>query len=313
MTQRSTSRVQLWAIVVLLGAGLGITAFLFSRQTGSTVAVPETTTTTTSVPTTTTAPSTTTTVAETTTTATTIPVRDPNTVPGFTVGQPWGTTVGLTMFRGNPTRTYYGAGDVSNQPHVDWTYPDSPMCGTSSVGSETSVWCGSGWTGQPVVWERPDGVTEVIFGAYDKAVHFVDAATGTDLRPKFQTGDIIKGSVTLDPDGYPLLYFGSRDNKVRIVALDRDVPTLLWSMDANEVNGIWNNDWDSNPVVVDDIMYEGGENSWVFGVVLNRGYGDDGLVTVDPEKVLQMPGYTDEEISHSGTNVSIESSVAVFD
>jgi len=153
----------------------------------------------------------------------------------------------------------------------------------------------------------------VIFGAYDRAVHFVDADSGTDLRPKFPTGDIIKGSVTLDPDGFPLLYFGSRDNKVRVVALDREVPTLLWSMDANEVNGIWNNDWDSNPVIVDDIMYEGGENGWFFAVELNRSYGSDGLVTVDPEKVFQMPGYNDELISKSGRNVSIESSVAVFE
>ncbi len=79
------------------------------------------------------------------------------------------------------------------------------MCGSSSVGGVSSQWCGSGWTGQPVVWERPDGITEVIFGAYDKAVHFLDADTGEELRPSFLTGDIIKGSVTLDPDGFPLL------------------------------------------------------------------------------------------------------------
>jgi hypothetical protein len=220
---------------------------------------------------------------------------------------------GLTMFRGNPTRTFYGEGDVSSEPDVLWRYPESPMCSTSSAGGETKVWCGSGWTGQPVVWDRPDGLTEVIFGAYDRAVHFVDAETGQDLRPKFVTGDIIKGSVTLDPDGFPLLYFGSRDNKVRVVALDRDVPTLLWSMDASEVNGIWNNDWDSNPVIVDDIMYEGGENGWFFAVELNRSYAADGLVTVAPEKVLQMPGYNDDLLSKSGRNVSIESSVAVFE
>lgn len=217
------------------------------------------------------------------------------------------------MFRGNPTRTYFGSAAVNVEPSVQWRYPESAMCSTSSVGGESKVWCGTGWTGQPVVWERPDGKTEVIFGAYDRSVHFVDADTGTDLRPPFPTGDIIKGSVTLDPDGYPLLYFGSRDNKLRIVALDRDVPTLLWSMDANEVSGIWNNDWDSNPMIIDDVMYEGGENGWFFAIGLHRGYGDEGLVSVDPEKLVQFPGYNDDLLAKSGRNVSIESSLVAFD
>ncbi len=311
--EQGSSKLQVVAIGGLLVGGLAFSFYFFNRNEPVIVS---TETTTSSVETT--IPSTTSTTGPTTSTAlttttTTIPERQPNTVPGHTVGEPWGTVAGLTMFRGNPTRTYYGDGDVSSEPEVLWRYPESPMCSTSSAGGETKVWCGSGWTGQPVVWERPDGATEVIFGAYDRAVHFVDAETGQDLRPKFPTGDIIKGSVTLDPDGYPLLYFGSRDNKVRVVALDRDTPTLLWSMDANEVNGIWNNDWDSNPVIVDDIMYEGGENGWFFAVELNRSYDADGLVAVAPEKVLQMAGYDEELLSKSGRNVSIESSVAVFE
>ena len=246
-------------------------------------------------------------------TTTTLPLRPDGVVPSWTVGQPWGTTPGLTMFRGNPTRTYYGSGPIGGQPRELWRYPDSPMCSTSSVAGESTVWCGMGWTGQPVVYERPDGVTELIFGAYDRAVHFVDAETGTELRQPFVTGDIIKGSVTLDPDGYPLLYFGSRDNKLRVLALDRDEPEELWSLDANEVNGIWNNDWDGNPVIVDDILYEGGENGWFFAYELNRAIRTDGLVSVDPQRLFAMPGYDDDLISRSGRNVSIESSVAVFD
>src|SRR5688572_15061825 len=132
------------------------------------------------------------------TTTTTAPPQDrePGTVPGFTVGRPWGTTVGMTMFRGNPTRTFYGSGPVPDSPTVAWRYPDEHMCSRSSGGGVSGIWCGMGWTGQPAVWQRPDGVTELICGAYDCAVHFVDAATGQDLRPEFQTGDSIKGSVS---------------------------------------------------------------------------------------------------------------------
>ncbi len=248
------------------------------------------------------------------TTTTTLPERPADVVPDWTVGKPWGEVEGLTMFRGNPTRTWYGVGPVPEDPENLWSYPESGgLCGQSTVGGETTTWCGTGWTGQPVVWERPDGVTEVIFGAYDHSVHFLDAETGQPTRPAFLTGDIIKGSVTLDPDGFPILYTGSRDNKLRAIALDRERPTELWALDANVVSGVWNNDWDGNPVIIDDILYEGGENSWFFAVRLNRGYDGDGLVTVDPEILVAVPGYTDELISRVGRNVSIESSVAVYE
>ena len=135
------------------------------------------------------------------------------------------------------------------------------------------------------MWEHENGSTEIIFGAYDRTVHFVDSQTGKDVRPSFLTGDLIKGSVTLDPDGYPLLYFGSRDNKLRIVALDQDIPTELWALDADAVKGKWNNDWDGNPLVMDGLLFEGGENGWFFIYELNRSYVD-GKVAVAPKLLL---------------------------
>jgi outer membrane protein assembly factor BamB len=247
------------------------------------------------------------------TTTTTLPPRPEGTVPASTVGRPWGSVAGVTMFRGNPTRTYYGSGPIPEPATVAWRYPEEPMCGTSSVGGEASLWCGTGWTGQPAVWVRPDGVTEVVFGAYDKAVHFLDAATGRPTRPRFEVGDLIKGSVTIDPDGYPLIYFGSRDNRLRVVALDREIPSELWALNANSVNGVWNNDWDGNPAIIDDVMYEGGENGWFFAVKLNRDIDEEGFVTVDPTVVFETPGYTPELRSRVGNNVSIENSVALYE
>ncbi len=242
----------------------------------------------------------------------TIP-EDPRLVAPASVGRPWGEVEGITMFRGNPTRTWYGTGPLPDTGLEQvWRYPDRPMCSRSRSGGETRTWCGTGWTGQPVVWERPDGVTEVIVGAYDRAVHFIDADTGEALRPPFETGDLIKGSVTLDPDGFPLIYFGSRDNKLRIVALDRDPPAELWSLDADSVRGIWNDDWDGNPAIVDDLLFEGGENGWFFVVELRRSFDADGLVTVEPEIVFQMPAWTDELLRRVGRNVSIENSPALY-
>jgi outer membrane protein assembly factor BamB len=295
---------------VLAGVMAGTAAFVVrdeveARDVAETAVSPTTTTS---------APSPTTTTMVPSTTTTTVPVRLLGAVPGFTVGEMWGTVRGLTMFRGNPTRTFYGTGPLSDAaPSVLWTYPEQAMCGSSVVGGESSVWCGTGWTGQPVVWERPDGITEVIFGAYDKAVHFLDAATGLETRAPFPVGDIIKGSVTLDPDGFPLLYMGGRDDRLRVVALDREPVEELWALEASAVRGMWNNDWDGNPVVVDDYLYEGGENSWFFVIRLNRGSDAAGLVTVDPEIAFSMPGWTDELLARVGRNVSIESSVVAFD
>ncbi|MGI9052131.1 MAG: hypothetical protein ACR2HQ_05690, partial [Ilumatobacteraceae bacterium] len=91
------------------------------------------TTTTTSAPATTGAP--TTTSEATTTTSTTVApatTRPPALAYGDDVGQPWGSAVpGLLTFRGNPSRTYYGAGPVPAAPDVLWQYPGSAMCGES--------------------------------------------------------------------------------------------------------------------------------------------------------------------------------------
>lgn len=219
---------------------------------------------------------------------------------------------GLLQFRGNPSRTCYGQGPVPRQPRILWRYPKQPMCADSRVADEVINWCGTGWTGQPVVWERSDGVTEVIVGTYDRRVHFIDADTGRRTRPAFATRDIIKGTVTLDPDGDPLLYFGSRDNRLRVVALDRRRPTELWSLPASWVKGIWNNDWDSNPTVRDGILFTGGENGYFFAVRLNRDYDSAGRVTVDPEMLLAIQGWTDELLEQVGDqNASIENSISI--
>lgn len=235
-------------------------------------------------------------------------------------GQPWSTeVVGQLTFRGNPTRSYYGLGPVPEAPEILWRYPESGgMCGQSAVGSENKTWCGTGWTGQPSVWLE-DGRTWVAFGAYDKKVHFLDADDASDIIGAFDIGDIVKGSVTRDPDGYPLLYSGSRAD-FHVIAMDRPSGEAesLWSMNAKIVSPTkWNNDWDGSSLVIDDYLFEGGENSQIHIVKLNRGYAADGTVTVAPELVFNAPGWDEEltsALSGSGSranDVSIENSVAI--
>jgi PQQ-like domain len=224
---------------------------------------------------------------------------------------------GLTTFRGNASRSYYGEGPVPRHPRILWRYPPSgALCSRSRNLHETSLWCGTGWTGQPNVIGGGGGPPEVRIGAFDGRYHFLDGATGEPIRPDLVTGDLAKGSATSDPDGYPLYYAGSRDNRLRVVALDRRAPEVLWSLNAKTSvpEPLWNDDWDGAPLIIGDYLLEGGENSWFYVVRLHRGYDDRGRVTVDPDVVLTVPGYDDRLLRDlPDADVSIEGSVAYRD
>ena len=226
---------------------------------------------------------------------------------------------GLVTFRGNATRSYYGEGPVPLDPVIGWRAPSARLCSMSFVGIERSEWCGTGWTGQPNVIVGEDGSIEVREGAYDGMYHFLDGLTGLPLRQPLATRDLAKGSATSDPDGFPLYYVGSRDGRFRIVATDRHArgePLVLWSIDgATSVERpLRNDDWDGAALVVDDVLFEGGENGWLYVIRLHRSYDELGLVAVDPEVVATVPGFDDELLRALGdTEVSIENSVSLHE
>lgn len=237
----------------------------------------------------------------------------------------WGADVdGLLRFRGNLTHTFHGRGPLPADPEIAWRHPERPMCITERTTRQVTdedgetrqvvderQWCGTGWTGQPVIAPRDDGGTEVIIGGFDGLVYFLDGDTGAQLREPFRTGFQIKGTGALDPDGYPIYYTGSRDGRMRAIALDREPVEELWGIDAHPQR-VWNNDWDGSPAIVDDMMLVGGEDSWFYAIELNRSYGPDGLVRVEPEVLVEHPGFDDELFRAIGDrNVSIENSVAV--
>jgi len=306
-------------LLALLGIFIGSVIFLAvfldgdSEEAVSTsTSTTTTSTTTTSTTTTSTTTTSTTTTSTTTTSTTTIPYDgwvDPE-----SVGQPWGDTVeGVLTFRGSPTRSWYGKGPVPENPISVWSFPENNrMCSMTSISGVSEQWCGMGWTGQPAIFGYEEE-TWLIFGAYDSKVHFVNAQTGERLLPDFPTGDIIKGSVTVDPDGFPLVYVGSRDNYLRILSFDGEEPRELWKVHAYDFSPTkWNNDWDSSPLVIDDYLFAAGENSRFHIFHLNRSYDLEGRVVVSPELVTDFPGWDDELISNVGSNVSIETSPLIL-
>jgi hypothetical protein len=229
---------------------------------------------------------------------------------------------GLTTFRGNAARTYYGEGPVPSDPTIRWVFPSdgTKMCAQSAETQTgpTKEWCGTGWTGQPNVVPWRDGM-QVRIGAFDDMYHFLDAGTGVPDYAEFQTGDLAKGSATTDAEGYPLYYAGSRDNFLRVIATDTPVPTELYRVNADTSvpDPRWNNDWDGAPLELGDYLVEGGENSYLYVIRLHRGYGPDGLVRVEPEIVTTIKGWDDQLTQDldgkDPEDVSIENSVAYRD
>ena len=224
---------------------------------------------------------------------------------GQALSQDW--APGVLTFRGTPDRRGVLDGSLPKAPRVIWRR--GPFCGPSTDQYGTRQWCGTGWTGQPAIRPLPNQKVEVIFGAYDHALHFLDGATGQDLRPPFKTGDIIKGAVSLDPTGAPLIYTGSRDDFLRILRLEPQGAVELWRLNGNVPDGIWNNDWDASPLVLGDWMFQGGENGWFHVVHLNRAADVDGTVSVSPVMVNRIAGFTPELFAAVGDRMaSIETS-----
>ncbi len=188
------------------------------------------------------------------------------------------------------------------------------MCRQSVNYGETKTWCGMGWTGQPTISERDDvggaARTWAIFGGYDGNIHFMDAGSGQRLLPDVETGDIIKGTPTVDPDGFPLVYSGSRDDLLRVIAFDRPGQAeVLWTLDSESVQPvIWNDDWDSSPIVLGDYLVVGSESGRFWVIKLNRSTDGAGLVQVDPQVVFTTEAWDQEVLGANGDDVaSVES------
>jgi outer membrane protein assembly factor BamB len=233
---------------------------------------------------------------------------------GFRQPYPDAEVEGLLTFRGNPSRSYYGVGPVPQAPVELHRFPDEPMCRESVNLGETKVWCGMGWTGQPLIVEREDR-RWAIFGGYDGHVHFMDALTGERILPDVATGDIIKGTPTVDPEGFPLVYTGSRDDLLRVIAFDRPGQAeVLWTLDSESRGPVlWNDDWDSSPIVLGDYLVVGSESSRFWVIKLNRRTDAAGLVQVAPQVVFTDEAWDQEVLAANGDEVaSVESSVAVY-
>jgi outer membrane protein assembly factor BamB len=154
-------------------------------------------------------------------------------------------------------------------------------------------------------------LVEVIYGTLDGNVYFFNLENGQETRPRINVGVPIKGSVTIDPRGYPLLYIGQGD--VAGSGFGHYIFSLIDGSELFFLNGneqIAPRRWgafDSNPLfdTQNDRMILCGENGVVYNYLLNTSFDlDAGKISIDP--IISRYWY------HSGRRLGIESSPSAF-
>lgn len=233
---------------------------------------------------------------------------------------------GVTCFRGNHYRdsASYGYAEVLEEKlEVIWHV---------SIGGIDS-WTGVGWNGQPAIVEWSEelrnsmnlkvekknkkGLREVIYAALDGKVYFLDLEDGTQTREHIHIPGPVKGSLTVDPRGVPLLYVGQGINTVngKNVEMGYRIYSLINQEKLFFINGSdsfayrgWSA-FDSTALIDDktDTMLLAGENGVFYTVKLNTNYNKtENTIAIDPE--ITKYRYRISGNSYQG----IENSVAVY-
>lgn len=229
---------------------------------------------------------------------------------------------GVITFRGNNSRTApsYGISNIQNEKlKKSWEFITS-----------TSTWGGgAGWTGQPVIvrWSpetreimnikdefiNKEGFTEVIYGSLGGNIYFFDLETGKQSRNPIYIKNPIKGSISIDPREYPLLYVGDGINEsgkfgYRIFSLiDGKELYFIKGQDAFAYRG-WGA-FDSSSIVNSntDTLIIGGENGLFYNIKLNTNFDKENKnITINPEIIKYR--YKIKGNQHQG----IENSVATY-
>ncbi len=243
----------------------------------------------------------------------------------FGAGDEYTALEGLITFRGNNYRNISSWGTATIN---DETLSFMRAKDTTYIGN----WGGSGWTGQPLIVKWPaelrekmtslydpfrtkENFTEVILCTLDGRIYFMDLETGDKTRDYIEIGAPTKGTASIDPRGYPIIYVGQGlqsdgdDNHcanmyMRAFSLI-DGKKLMESGYASEdpfAYRYWQA-YDSSPLVdaETDTLIWPGENGVLYTFKLNSDYdATTGSVTMDYNPAAVKYRYT------SPANVSRE-------
>lgn len=245
---------------------------------------------------------------------------------------------GILTFGGNNYRNtfVYGTQSVLEKKLTRIWAAD---IGSLNAGEGLGTWTGTGWTGMPIIVEWPEKtrrilgikqefkdkeqLKEVIYPAMDGYIHFLELESGRRTREPIKLGVVTKGTASLDPRGYPLLYTGqgipdtSGGSWFRIVDLIKN--EVIWKFGG--VDPFSHRRWqayDSSALVhaATDTLIAPGENGVFYTVKLNAVFDEAaGKVSVNPgglEKYRYIgDGYGVSEEKDKRW-LGIENSAAVF-
>lgn len=222
----------------------------------------------------------------------------------FTWAEDYFTLSGVPTFRSNNYRTggAYGTVQLSDNILVKkWK---------SAIGSYNN-WSGMGWTGQPLCMQWDDelkaimnlypekkakeDLVEVIAPTLDGYIYFYDMEDGSYTRDRLWIGMNFKGTASLDPRGYPILYAGSGDKvgnrQARMFAISLIDFTIL--MGIGGPDSFSHRTWyafDSSPMISGetDTIFWPGESGMIYSIKLNTQYDQEtATLTMDPDVLVK--------------------------
>lgn len=229
---------------------------------------------------------------------------------------------GIITFRGNNLRNTasYGISNIQSEKLTkSWEF----TTGNSTWGG------GAGWTGQPVIvrWSKEiremmnikeefiniDGFTEIIYGSLDGNVYFFDLITGQPSRNHISIKNPLKGSISIDPREYPLLYVGDGINENgrfghrTFSLIDGKELCFIKGYDSFAYRGWGAFDGSSIVNTNTDTLILGGENGLFYNVKLNTDFDRENKnISISPEIIKYR--YKIKNNQYQG----IENSVAVY-
>lgn len=226
-------------------------------------------------------------------------------------GDTYSDVPGVLVWRGNNTRTAptYGTADIKEKKlQIVWTH------NVGAVSADGSYFPGAGWTGQPLLVNWPKATkqamslkssyvndpnfVEVVYPVFDGHIYRLDLATGATTKPAIDSGWGFKGTGSIDPRGYPLLYTGQGLNEKG----DQKGPweyrifDLIKNKQVSQISGTdevslredptgWGA-FDSSALVnkAADTLIEPGENGVIYKAKLNTSFNPKAKkVSVNPQ------------------------------